>query len=196
MDGASRDERVRHDVAHYARSWLEMESGPRIIVNRGLEILWSNSAADTVLSGRKGLAKRGARLLAPTPAANDSLETLLTDAESAPSIMSIARAGGDGWLLLRASRLDAPTSDVFGISITEASEHSRASYEHLDTAFALTKAEHRVLLDLLDGNEVEALAAMHGVSVETTRSHIRSIYVKVGVRSRERLFARLQHFRA
>ena len=184
------------NIAHYARSWLEVESGPRIIVSRGLEILWSNSAADTLLSGRQGLAKRGARLLGPTSAANDSLEILLTDAEAGPSILSIARSGGEGWLLLRASRLEGPTSVVFGISITEASEHSRSTYEHLDTAFALTKAEHRVLLDLLDGNDAEALAAMHGVSVETTRSHIRSIYAKVGVRSRERLFARLQNFRA
>jgi DNA-binding CsgD family transcriptional regulator len=33
------------------------------------------------------------------------------------------------------------------------------------------------------------------VSIETTRSHIKSIYAKVGVKSRERLFARLQGFR-
>lgn len=184
------------DVAIYSQSWLELENWPRLIVNHDFEILWSNSAADGLLSGRQGLGKRGGRLHATNPAGNDALEELLKGTESGPSILSIERPTRDGWLLLRACRLGGPTAKVFGIGVTEATEQNRASYEHLDKAFGLTKAEHRVLLALLDGNDAEALATMHGVSVETTRSQIRSIYVKVGVGSRERLFARLQHFRA
>lgn len=167
-----------------------------MIVNREFDLLWSNSAADLVLSGRQGLEIRGRGLCPTDPADNDALVNLLNGTKTGSSILCINRPRRDGWLLLRARCLDWPASNVFGITVAEATEQNRASYEHLDTAFGLTKAEHRVLLALLDGNEAEALAAMHGVSVETTRTHIRSIYMKVGVGSRERLFARLQHFRA
>ena len=81
------------------------------------------------------------------------------------------------------------------LSLTVAGGDHRHCYRHLDEAFQLTRAEHRVLQDLLAGNEAELLSAQHGVSIETTRSHIKSIYTKVGVKSRERLFARLQGFR-
>lgn len=85
---------------------------------------------------------------------------------------------------------------MFCLSLTVAGGDHRHCYRHLDEAFQLTRAEHRVLQDLLAGNEAELLSAQLGVSIETTRSHIKNIYTKVGVKSRERLFARLQGFRA
>jgi DNA-binding CsgD family transcriptional regulator len=194
--GQSLNREVSHDTAVYSRSWLEKDRGPRAIVDRELSILWSNVAADLLLSDRQGLAERGGRLHAMDPAGNDALEDLLKGAESGHSTACIERPNRDGWLVLRACHLEGPPSLVFGIGITEASEGSRVTYQHLDVVFGLTKAEHRVLLALLDGNDAETLAAQRGVSVETARSQIRSIYLKVGVGSRERLFARLQHFRA
>jgi DNA-binding CsgD family transcriptional regulator len=59
----------------------------------------------------------------------------------------------------------------------------------------LTRAEHRVLLELLHGQEADALTKLLGVSIETVRSHIRNIYGKLEVNSREQLFFKTQTFR-
>lgn len=185
-----------HDAADYALSWLEIDSQARVIVNGARAILWSNVAAGVLLADRQGIEIRGG-FLHPTDATNeDALRAFLRSADSGSSSWCIERPKRDGWVLMRARRLGWPASGVIGICFVVATDRSSARYEHLDTAFGLTKAEHRVVLDLLDGNDAETLAGRHGVSVETTRTHIRSIYQKIGVSSRERLFARLQPFRS
>jgi DNA-binding CsgD family transcriptional regulator len=185
-----------NEAADYALSWLETDSQPRAIVNGQHAILWSNIAAGRLFADRQGMEIRGG-FLHPTDAMNQAaLRNFLGRAASGLATWCIERPKRDGWVLMRARPLDWPSSATFGICFTEATERNRARYDHLDTAFGLTRAEHRVLLDLLDGNDADTLAARHGVTVDTTRTHIRSIYLKVGVSSRERLFARLQAFRA
>lgn len=184
------------DAAAYALSWLEIDSQARAIVNDLQAILWSNIAADLLLADRQGVETRGGFLHPTDSMKEDALRTFLRSADSGASSWCIERPKRDGWVLMRARRLGWPASGVIGICFAVATDRSSAHYEHLDTAFGLTKAEHRVVLDLLDGNDAETLAGRHGVSVETTRTHIRSIYQKMGVSSRERLFARVQAFRS
>jgi DNA-binding CsgD family transcriptional regulator len=51
-----------------------------------------------------------------------------------------------------------------------------------------------VLLQMIDGRTADEIAGDLAVSVETTRSHIRSIYGKLNVSSREAMFRRIQPF--
>lgn len=165
-------------------------------MDRACSIYWLNVAADRLLATRPGLEVRSGGLHATDAANNDALRQLLDRVIFGASTLCIERPERDGWILMRARCLDSSASTCIGLSLAEATERNRRSYEHLDTAFGLTKTEHRVLLALLAGNDADALAAMHHVSVETIRTHIRGIYQKVGVRSREGLFARLQPFQA
>ena len=68
-------------------------------------------------------------------------------------------------------------------------------YADLDMVFGLTRTEHRVLLDLLDGRDAVGLSELRGTSVETARTHIRRIYEKMAVGSREELCRRAAPFR-
>jgi DNA-binding CsgD family transcriptional regulator len=47
----------------------------------------------------------------------------------------------------------------------------------------------------MDGAGADAIARDVGVGIETVRTHIRRIYNKLGIGSREELFARLSPFR-
>jgi len=70
----------------------------------------------------------------------------------------------------------------------------QSTYADLDRVFQLTKAQLGTL-DLLGGHDADTVARLRNISVETVRTHIRVIYSKIGVSSREALFHTLQPYR-
>jgi PAS domain S-box-containing protein len=62
----------------------------------------------------------------------------------------------------------------------------------VEKLFRLTRGEHDVLKSLLSGMTAQEIAMHRGSSVETIRTHIRRLYAKTEVRSREELFMRLR----
>ena len=183
-------------LAQTALALLANDISARIIVDRFQTLVWGNALAGVLLEGRPGIEVRGGVLLAIDPSRQSRLRDLFHGAAAAPTSCCVAQPRGEGWLLIRCQRVDRAGPSLFCLTLSVAGiRDTGVSYHHLDEAFDLTSAEHRVLIGLLAGNEAEVLSALHGVSIETTRSHIKSIYAKVGVKSRERLFARMQGFR-
>lgn len=183
-------------LADAALAWLALDRAARMLVDEQLNLLWWNSPAEALLAERRGLEIRGGVLSIADAAHQSSLRDLVRDALREPTSWCLELPEGRGWLLFRARGVGGRAPGLVGLTLALASEAHGACYDHLDTAFELTRAEHRVLKDLLAGNEAESLSILHGVSIETTRTHIRNIYAKVGVNSRESLFARVQGFRA
>jgi len=180
-----------NELERAALGWLQRDSGARAMVDDGLMLLWSNAAAHAIFTARRDIEVRQGFLAPIDRGQQDGLYDFIEAATDKLSTWCVERASRDGCLLLRARRVGR----VIGLCLVEAGEDFRPTYHDLDKAFGLTISENRVLLDLLGGNEAEALAKMHGVSVETTRTHIRNIYSKLGVTSRERLFFKVQPFR-
>ena len=91
---------------------------------------------------------------------------------------ALQRGGASGVLILRASaEEDAPPA-------TE-------TMELLQFAYGLTHKEAEAALGLLDGLSPDAIAQRCGVSVNTTRTHLKRIYGKVGVQGQTELATRL-----
>lgn len=177
-----------------ALGWLAADPTPRLLVDEELRLLWCNDPAASLLAARAGLERRAGCLTTTEATQLDALRALLqsADGDEASLCLPLLRCGG--WLLARARQLAGGSKPLYGLTIAIADGTHRPCYRHLDDAFGLTPSEHRVLLDMLTGNDAEALASLHGVTIETTRSHIRSIYSKLAVNSRERLFAKVQPF--
>ena len=47
--------------------------------------------------------------------------------------------------------------------------------------FGLTRSEAVVAMLIADGAEIEAIAALQGVAVSTVRTHLKSVFTKLGV---------------
>ncbi len=176
--------------------WLDMDTCPRLIIDERFEIRWCNRAAEQLLSELLGIEARGNVVTTSDGSSLTKLKALLQAAHHGPASTCIGRIDNEGWLVLRCVGVRCGAGQLFCLSINRAGDGSVWTFDHLAEAFDLTRTEHRVLQDLLSGNEAETLSARHGVSIETTRTHIKSIYAKVGVNTREALFARLQGFRA
>lgn len=61
--------------------------------------------------------------------------------------------------------------------------------------FGLTPSESRTLDGLVSGQRADELARASSVSIETVRTHIRRIYNKLGVNSREQMIAKINAYR-
>lgn len=182
-------------AAGLALSWIEHDLMPRVIVADDLAILWSNIAGRSLLAQKRDIEARSGILATVDRSKQAALARFVTLSEVAASSWAFKRSDGDGHLLFRAQRIDWRGGGMFGVGFFGSGSEFHARYADLDTVFGLTPAEHRVLLDMLEGFEAERLSEIHAVSIETTRTHIRNIYGKLQVHSREGLFHRLQPYR-
>ena len=64
----------------------------------------------------------------------------------------------------------------------------------IERLFRLTRRQRDVLALLVSGVAAETLADELDITVDNARTHIRTIYQKLGVKSREELFAKVRPF--
>lgn len=190
MSGA--DESLAAALALY---WIEHDLMPRVIVGDDLAILWGNVAGRSLLAQRRDLEERNGILSTVDRSKQSELARFVTSSEVATSCWALKRSDGDGHLLFRAQRIDWRGGGMFGVGFFGSGSEFHVRYADVDTVFGLTPAEHRVLLDMLEGADAVRLSEIHRVSIETIRTHIRNIYAKLQVRSREGLFHRLRPYR-
>jgi DNA-binding CsgD family transcriptional regulator len=166
-----------------------------LIVDEQLKILWVNALASELLRRKGEVEDRYGVLALEDPVQHACLLALLRKAGTGLITHCTPLSAGSGHLLVRARRLECGESVLIAIQITRTDSGDHDVYHDLDLAFGLTPAEHRVLLSLLSGNEADRVTRTLGVSMDTVRSHIRNIYAKLGVSSREQLFVKVQPFR-
>ena len=73
---------------------------------------------------------------------------------------------------------------------------SQYVWANLKDALGLTPSEVTVVKRLMSGERAEIISVNSAVSIETVRTHIRRVYTKLNVKSREQLFARVMPFRS
>lgn len=181
--------------AELALAWLDQYRGARLLLGEGLAIIWLNSAAERELARRRDIEKRGDLLATTEPARQADLAGLLSRCEAGLATLCLKSENGDGHILFRARRLVRQAGAWrFGLSFHRSGSEYQPRFADLDVAFNLTKGETRVLYQLAGGLSADEVARKLGVSTETARSHIRAIYAKLQVSSREGLFHRISAY--
>ena len=175
-------------------TWLARDFQPRVLVSGPASVLWMNDAAAVQLQLKRDVELRGNSLAMTDPSHQAGLEKFLAICGGELGTWSVPRADGDGHLLFRAQGLSRSPPRC-GVTFYGSGTEFTARYADIERIFGLTRAEQGVLLRLLDGFDAQHIAKLDGVSIETTRSHIRSIYLKIDVNSREGLFHRLSPYR-
>lgn len=181
------------EVGALALRWFDIDLQPRLICTRTLELVWANQTAKDALRSGGDLEVRDGTIATCERAQQAALCTFVRECETVLSTLALPAADGDGHLLLRARQLD--TEGRIALVFLRSNGAFRALHADLEHAFRLTPSEYRVLLRLIEGQTAEAIASATKLSVETVRSHIRHIYAKMGVASREAMFAKTLPFR-
>jgi DNA-binding CsgD family transcriptional regulator len=179
------------DVGELALHWLGADDAPRLIIDSTLAIQWLNLSAERELRRRRGVMRRGELLMATSTLQQGELIAFLRRCGEGGGTLCLRGEDQDGHLLLIAQPLPG---DRFGLVFRRCGAEFSPAYADLQAAFQLTRSETTVLLQLADGYSASQIARRLGVSTATTRSHIKSLHVKLNVKSREGLLSRIRAY--
>lgn len=174
--------------------WAGADPRRRFIVTRSLDVVWASSSAQRFLDEATVLHRSGAAIRLTDHGLQCALNDLVTNADGGFTTWHLSLPGGQGEMLFVARRI-APDSELVGLWIQDTSIGFQPQWADFAGAFSLTPAEYRVALLLLDGNSVERSAALLSLKQATVRSHVKRLYQKLEVTSKEEMFRRMAGFR-
>ncbi|MGW1269400.1 helix-turn-helix transcriptional regulator [Streptomyces sp. NPDC002491] len=149
---------------------------------------------DTV-SAVTGTGREWVSRLAPKNATADDAEIFahvwnIVLAARQPGRQALSRVPGpDGWIVLRAQPFGETLSGSIAVTIQPASSDVLLPAAAL--LYGITTREQTVIERALDGAAVKQIARSLNISLHTVNDHLKSVYRKTGVNSREELIASL-----
>ncbi|WP_205479337.1 LuxR C-terminal-related transcriptional regulator [Sphingomonas arenae] len=181
------------DLPQLALSWLASDEVARLLVDDQLLIRWTNAVASSWLDSRAVVASVEGRLCVGRSDAE--LGALLARARFRPEGTCIPLQDGASHLIVCARRVsDAGQGCVYGLSLRRTDEQCSGRAVGLGKAYGLTACEEGIAQLLFHGATAQEAAERLKISVETVRTHIRRLYQKLGVNSREALLTQVRPF--
>ena len=179
----------------YLWTWANTHRSPIVILAQDLTVLWENDAARTLIDDARHFVRSGGRMGCADKAQAASFQSFLSGLADASGVWA-CRAEDGSHLLVRADALSpsgAGRAAVLTLYPTGADRPS--AWADLGQVFGLTAAEAGIAKRLVSGERAEAVADDLGISLETVRTHVRRIYNKLSISSREELFSMISPFR-
>jgi DNA-binding CsgD family transcriptional regulator len=169
--------------------WFQVDPAPVLVVDaNSATVLAANRRARRTLEPGGGFTLRGGRLVfAHFEAQACFAEALEKIASVAASEVAVVLRSDDGrWRRLQLVRGDGPPVRVAYVTV-RADADRQIEIGPILEAFRLSAAEGKVLLHIAQGAPPKRIASSLGVSPHTVRAHLRSLYVKMHVRSMHEL---------
>ncbi|HEY3797952.1 MAG TPA: helix-turn-helix transcriptional regulator [Caulobacteraceae bacterium] len=159
------------------------------MLGRDLTVLAANRRAASLLDAGGCLLLRDGGLTVRDRKHAPQLNGLVADAGAAPRCSVFA--AGDDAILIEAVALSGPDEGPVALILRELDAALEVDCADLEPTFGVTPGEHQVIVELLKGSSSREIAQASGKSVLTIRTHVKRAYVKIGVKTRGQLFARL-----
>lgn len=177
--------------------WFRSRRRPLLLLGLpDLKVLACNDAASALLSDGPDLRIHQERLAFCDPATRERFQAHLELCPGEVTPWLLQQRDSDRYIILEIDRLPTETATrAVMVAIHFSDGDQTARWSDFGAVFGLTPAEERIARMLTGGDGVEEIAADAAITVETARTHIRRIYNKVGVGSREHLTAVLLPFR-
>jgi DNA-binding CsgD family transcriptional regulator/PAS domain-containing protein len=171
------------------------------------QIRFANRAADGLLSRGDGIDATRGHIRAAKSYHGDALLALIDkaartgvgDESVAVDAISIPRSGETSSLAIVAEPLAPAHSDRLGheaasgavLFISDSEASNRPSADRLRVVYGLTPAEARLTSLVVDGRDVASAARTLGVSSNTVKYHLKTVFEKVGVSRQAQLVRRV-----
>ncbi|HKY82146.1 MAG TPA: helix-turn-helix transcriptional regulator [Sphingobium sp.] len=185
-------------LRHAALGWLGSGSTVRFMLDSQFRILWANDAGQAAIESRGWIeSKDGILTLAHNPGAGALASEAARLGEEEIFVQSYAMPSDGGHVVAVMRQLPSgqPQQRVYGLELRRRADADAVRYAGYRSYFGISQAEDRVLQQLLKGHNVEKCAATLDLSMDTVRSHVRQLYTKMNVSSREALFHVIMPFR-
>jgi DNA-binding CsgD family transcriptional regulator len=179
-------------AADWGGRWLDAHGLAVVVLSRDLAMLWSSRAVQETLSADGPVLVRDGYLTGSTRVHQTQLSALLDRAAAGAAAADLFdHVEPERRLILSARALDGAMMR-FGVSVRR--ERREIVVPDLTGAFGLTNAEQLIVRRLMQGWSATDVADDLGAALLTVRTHIKRAYAKLGVHSKEQLFAKLLAF--
>jgi DNA-binding CsgD family transcriptional regulator len=179
-------------AADWGGRWLDAQGMAVVVLSRDLAVVWSSRAVQETLSPEGPVMLRDGYLAGATRGHQNQLAGLLDRAAvGAAAADMFDHAEPERRLIVSIRALDGAMMR-FGASVRR--ERREIVLPDLTGAFGLTNAEQLIVRRLMQGWSATDVADDLGAALLTVRTHIKRAYAKLGVHSKEQLFAKLLAF--
>lgn len=179
------------------RTALEKVSWGAILIESGNRISFANRIAESILRCGDGLINRLGKLGTRTLADNAKLAQAIDLARQGEgSALAVARGGlssytllitplgeRQGWLAMR--------EQTILVAVTDPERPSDVNIDRLKSIYGLTTAEAALAARLATGSELTQAARQLGIQHETARTHLKRVFLKLGVSKQSELVSRV-----
>lgn len=182
----------------YAGAIAQMAVGI-IILDRTGKVIRLNARASTILAERDGIVLRGDKIVLEDAELGRQLHGRLLRPEETPLTLRVERPSGRGDLLLVVGTANAPGYVTAGggpasvLFLNDPVRAPRVSPDAIRDLLGLTQSEATIAAEMANGASLTDTAARLGVSPNTVRAHLRSIFAKTGVKRQSQLVQLVLH---
>mgnify|MGYP000875183936 CR=1 FL=1 len=184
------------EVAIYREAWRAAHRLPRFIADLDGRLIWGSAAflRSVAVGDMIGLDKQ--RLTFPDPAMSASFLAFVNGLGPDPAVWLARAPETDAHVLFRCVLVE-PANCPSGIACTvyDNRDPDLVVWADFASQFRLTPSEARISRRLMAGVTLVRAATHLGITTGTAKSHLRRIYAKLAVSSREEFYGRLLPFR-
>lgn len=179
----------------YSLAWSASFSVPAVIVAPEMDLIWINRTGETLLNGADDFCLVDGRLTCADPTLRAEFQKFVSGALQQPGVW-VCGAVTPVRMLVRGDPVE-PTGHKPAIGLlfyTMDVEHQHM-WADFGKVFGLTRSEVQIVKRVVGGEKAQMIALEQGISLDTVRTHIRRVYGKLCVNSREELFSLISPFR-
>jgi DNA-binding CsgD family transcriptional regulator len=170
-----------------AVEWLSRLSLPRLVVNADLTLLWTNRAAEAVLSSGLTVCRRNDRLWFDDSLGQEHWRERLSQVGRDLERVVVMDRRGHPTAIIGAFRCAVAGRDAICVSLMAVAQPLDLIRCGLAAMFDLTNSERQIAQMLVNLNTPREISEELGVSINTVRTHIRGIYTKLSISSQREL---------
>lgn len=175
--------------------WLSTGQHARIIFDANLHIIWANTQflASVDDYGFLSVDRGSFRFIRKKD--HSKLEEMIADRKIQDGFFIGAEMESVQKFAIQIQRISCDQAvDYFGIRIARYENYLSSNFRNFQGVYNFTNTENEICHLLLSGKNVWEISEEKRKSQDTIRFHIRNIYTKMNISSREEFFANLRHF--
>jgi len=179
----------------YSLAWSAGFSVPALIVAPEMDPIWINRTGVSLLEAGEDFCLVDGRLACADPTLRGEFRDFVASVRTAPGVW-VYGANASVRMLVRGEPVEpsgrTPAIGLLFYAMDGEREHLWADFGKV---FGLTRSEVQIVKRVIGGEKAQSIASEQGITLDTVRTHIRRVYGKLGVSSREELFSMISPFR-
>jgi DNA-binding CsgD family transcriptional regulator len=166
--------------------WTFAAPHPLALLQKNGRLVWCNAAGMRLLQGTSPLVLRNGLLMTRRSATTNAFRAWLKDLTDQPSFHLVRGDAPQANVVIQAMGVSGASDDVVGCMLRSAS--AQVELADLSQALGITPAQSGIVRRMILGSSLEQISDETGLSITTVRTHLRNIYARLKISSRDELF--------